>query len=1137
MLAETEELVRAQIQKSDEPFLGLLGEVFTPAMRQAIEIATLTNPTVQGYVGYLARYPALFSVNLTAHIMEGMGQTGHFDVYPHIQKAIGTEAEITQTDRDKLWKAFRKAILTLGFEPSSRTSGKRYRANEYLRQVGVPLAFADDLAEKMLGFAKRVGLPDEDDHEAICTWQQALDARLEMPFSVTARKAVSLDVHGYYTRVFLRVRESLGHDGVASGESALEKAMAKAFQRQAGANGAFRRAVFPFVVLNDGIVGIFIPGGEEREFQFSIDTEVHRYRSGLEDKFVALTNPLTREIAIKELAGGQASQYRLWEDAKPNRLLIFSDTGRLRALGQLNQDEPLVLPPGNYSLLSRFAPDGIEVSELWDEPALYTFTTQVLPGKDTTLSNGPARLSIQGETQPFAGWAGRSRASKEGVEFYFNGLFLNIEFPLEWADFSGRSFSLRLTASAIGNPIHLPFSINEFGVATIDVSAALGGAGWKSGLVRLVADVSRPGESRSLLRTSVFYWYGLSDIRQGLNFVCAALPTNMVHQLNENIETKGCVLKPRDGLSRTLRLVFKLDERRHQTLTWNVPGVFVEVESSSEGGGAVRLNKLVGGIEAVSMTSTKQILVSSSEPATLHLGDWSQRVDFSKFPTKRLPASFLCSRLTPGCNKLTLRRDGSDIEIELLRLVQPHFVKKMAAKLWQGQFAVKFEVPKDLEAVRVTALDVISGEDVEIPLEANTGGWDNHRFGRAQLMSVTSDDGGFCAYVNLDLDIWPSGAWVFKFDGRIGGGWGHLENERQDIFAAGLIYDGDGREIRIGQLLDCLDTLTDSQSLGVLTRVQEAMLPCYALEAWQSVHWLLDIWRKILERWKNRAQEAVTTLIDLAVARPPEDASSTWMLQQTVGAAIPAIFALPAREYRQVNQRPYPLVAALRAIADLKTQYPAVFPYLIHPAAASAFSNLTAIMRGDIPHGFYIERYVAALQQTSNSIEDAFKLEDDNFRPGNGDWLGPVHYRYAIRALEAAYEKTLGGNEIRGQALNMCRYLKQKMPFLNGNVGQRLQGKQPHFNPWPLLDEDSVDEFVAQRNDNMEFFGHGLSLLAYHCRLAARSPEKLQPFIDKLRASDMPYEKCLAYLLQTGEALFGYYLVFWEFVIRAEKIK
>ena len=145
-------------------------------------------------------------------------------------------------------------------------------------------------------------------------------------------------------------------------------------------------------------------------------------------------------------------------------MLVFSDTGRLRASGQLNQADALVLPPGKYNVLSRFAPNGFETTELWDDPALITFPLLVHPSKETILSNGPAKLSIQGETQPFAAWSGKSRTSKEGVDFYYDGLSLTVEFPPEWAVFSGKVFALQLNANALGDPIQLRFTIDELGI-------------------------------------------------------------------------------------------------------------------------------------------------------------------------------------------------------------------------------------------------------------------------------------------------------------------------------------------------------------------------------------------------------------------------------------------------------------------------------------------------------------------------------------------------------------------------------------------------------------------------------------------------------------------------------------------------
>jgi hypothetical protein len=86
------------------------------------------------------------------HVMKGMGQDGHFSLYPHLQTALGLPREPGQWEREPLWTAFRKAIVKLGLDPSPVTSGPHFMFNEYLRQVGVPLAWAGDLADKDAGF-------------------------------------------------------------------------------------------------------------------------------------------------------------------------------------------------------------------------------------------------------------------------------------------------------------------------------------------------------------------------------------------------------------------------------------------------------------------------------------------------------------------------------------------------------------------------------------------------------------------------------------------------------------------------------------------------------------------------------------------------------------------------------------------------------------------------------------------------------------------------------------------------------------------------------------------------------------------------------------------------------------------------
>ena len=1133
-IADAEALLLSKIKGSDVPFLGLLRDFLSPAVQARIEVLTLGRPTVEHYQEYLRSYPAVFSVNLTAHIMEGMGQGGNFDIHPHIMQAIGTDEKLKPAERESLWLAFRKAIQSLGFEASSRTAGKNFMANEYLRQVGVPLAFADDLAARMLTFAKRVGVPDQDDPEAIKSWQQALHTLLNPPFSVTARKGVMLDTEGYYTQLFLRVYHRGGQANASA--NGIERAMAQAFQQLQQQNpderGVLRRAQLPYVMLSDGLLGIFVPGGEEREYEFRIDGEVHVHRSGLEDRFVPLVQHLVSEVEIRDRTSHQATTTRLWEDKRPNRLLVFSDSGRFKGAAQLTQADPLLLPPGRYSCLSRFRPAGIEVESLWDDPSLYALTLDVLPGQTITLANGPASLRIQGESQPCMSWLASSSTTKEGTELRFGELKVRVEFPEAWSSFSGK-YVLRLSSSISSQELTIPFELDNSSAAEINLTTALEMHSWPSGAGRLLAEISRLDEARVLIRSAILYWHGLSEIRQGMTFVCDAVPANLELGLTENVCIHGNVLKPGDSLVKTFRFVFKLDERRHQILTWNVPGIFIEVENESERG---RINRPIGAVESVSLTSSKQVLVSATDPGTLSIGDWSRRIDFAKHPTKRLSASILASRMTPRGTTLTYLSDRTGIPISLLRLVQPHFVRRMTTKDSAEQFIVHFALPRELQAIRVIAEDVVSGQYIDIILDANSGNWTHHRFGKAQFMCLDAEEGSYAASILLGLERWPAGAWIFRFDGQIDGAWGHLENERQDIFAAGLLCNDGGEPVRVDQLLACLTGLTDQGAQEVLRRVQAAMLPCYAQEAWQTMEWLTAMWHQLLMAWSGREEEALTTLVDLATARPPEDASSTWLLQFNAAAQAPRIYALPADEYRKVNVKPYPLVEVLRAVAELDLQYPFVFPDLLHLSAAAAFSNCAQMERGAKPYGFDLKKYVDALQQTNDPLKIALKLESDAYRPGAGDWLGPVHYKFAWRALEAAYERTLDGNEIRrGQAIGLCQYFQMCFPCFTEHYPRCLVGKRPHLDPWPSPTDEVVPPEVAQKWENLARFSHLLSALAYHCRLGARQSGRLDEFMGLLKESKIPVAPSLTYLLQIGEAMFAYYLLLWELVQKAEE--
>lgn len=1118
------------IRESDTPFLGLLGETLTSEMRAVTE-AISAKPTVEGYIERLETYPALFATYLVWHVMHGLGQGGHFDPYPHVRKALGFGRELNQAECKKLWSAFRRVVIHLGLEPSPRMSGPHFMVDEYLRQAGVPLSFIDDLAQKMLSFARKVGLPDDDDPEGIASWQTALDTRLELPFSQTARKALAFDRHGYYTRIFLRVHAAGGVPRDATNK--LELAMAQAF-KESGAP-TLRRATLPRVVFHDGYLGVFFPGGEEQEWTVVMDGATRQYRTGAEDRFFPISHPLPCALTVHGRSGGQKLQVSLWDDDKTNRLLFFADTGRLAGRGQLAQKEPLTLPPGEYTVLARFKPTGVDTEEISDEPRLLSFRLLLRPAEHRVLSNGPAHLEVHADSQPLAVWQGDLHTSKEGVEFRHGAVDLVVEMPADWLTTTA-SYELTLLPGERGDARVVALDLDSAGRDTVSISDLASKAGWKPGLMRLLVELRRAGESRVLLRSASLYWLGLKEISQGMRFRCTSWPENLKLEFSENVERRGDDLTLKDTSARGVRLVFVLSEKRQQSLTWNVPGVFVEVEEIVEGGVSNRLRRTLGSTEVVSLTSAKQIVVIASDPGTLRLGGWSQRVDFAHHAIRVLHADFLASRLTPQSHTLVYVNESTGAEHDLLRLTQPHAVSKFSAQVQSGQFVMGLHVSEPLEALSVKAMALSSEDDDPFTLQANAGEWTNTRFGQARLMVLDGKEGGHDAHLYINLGFWPAGAWLFTLDGQIRGVWGHLENSRQDLFAAGLLLGDGGQILSQKAWLGLVKELEHRPACRLLQRVHAALLVCYAQGAWDNLTWLAATWKALTERWRGREAQVLTTLADLAAMRPPEDASASWLPQLAITAALPGLFALPAEEYRRVNERPHPLSRALRAIGDVDAQWPTLFAHLLHFTPAAGCANFAAIDRqGAAPKGFDPHRYADALRRVPE-LEYVYQLSNEAFLPGPGDYLGPLHFRHAWRALEIAYERTLMGNDIwRGHGIGLAQHAHKVMPKLEGkDVPALWRGRAPHLNPWPADADDAMDDQSLQERENLGNIAHLLAGVAFACRQEARLPGALQHHLDQLNSSDIPLERPLAFLLQIGEALFAYYLLLWELVLKAD---
>lgn len=251
-----ENQIKQKISGSDIPFLGLLIDSINDQIIERLkDILHKGRNPIQVFCIELIESPALFSMYIIYHLAKEFGIRGHFEVYPILNKTF--PKNLTNKDKELLWKAFRRACLRLGLSVSPRTSGTHYMVDEYLRQVGVPLQYIEELTRKMISFGRKVGYPEGDDPDSIQLWRRGLIENLNPPFPKTAKNAFEMDEAGYYVLLFLKVL--ISQKDIESSQSEIERRMVVAISYAAAETLKRQRLQIPRIIFQDFKVSILLP--------------------------------------------------------------------------------------------------------------------------------------------------------------------------------------------------------------------------------------------------------------------------------------------------------------------------------------------------------------------------------------------------------------------------------------------------------------------------------------------------------------------------------------------------------------------------------------------------------------------------------------------------------------------------------------------------------------------------------------------------------------------------------------------------------------------------------------------------------------------------------------------------------------
>jgi hypothetical protein len=169
-------------------------------------------------------------------------------------------------------------------------------------------------------------------------------------------------------------------------------------------------------------------------------------------------------------------------------------------------------------------------------------------------------------------------------------------------------------------------------------------------------------------------------------------------------------------------------------------------------------------------------------------------------------------------------------------------------------------------------------------------------------------------------------------------------------------------------------------------------------------------------------------------------------------------------------------------------------------------------------------------------------LNSDDWQPGIGDYLGPMHYRYALHKLEISYTRNLSAFNFKvARMLSFVVICSAKKI-----ISQYCESNRLHISDSRIdlglfhldMQCDPVTDEEAQRRENLRNIIHFFSFFAQICRCESRYPGILNKYFKDIKGSngysDEFISQNLGHLLLIGEEMFGFYLLLWELIYTAD---
>ena len=1090
------------------------------------------------------------------------------------------------------WKQFSEAIafdipvnkrevLTLAFQIACRRvlpehigppgTGVRIYVKEFLFQAGLPLCHCHHFARHMRKCERRSGLPDPLEPNAGEYLRDLMVDSMRPEALTVLKRALKSEVGHYLCEIALKVVLSGSFSEV---NPSLGQELSRAFQNQT-THSLRRAARQPFMRLAHDLCSLEIVGPHQ-DHQLIESSGMHwvingqAYRHPYTEPFVFPIQDESR-VAV-ELRGLRNSQTLLrtfvvdtTERGCP--FIVFDVETRKMCVSQVNEDSDVYLSGGQYWVLH---PETVSLSPCaetypWPDGRALSFL-DLQPGRAATLIDAEHSRDYRflATLVPYFEITGQSLLTDDGVRIHY-GLDC---VPTVWVprdeieDLQALSLSI-VTGS---NERILPLEPELTGDSAWALCRVAGGTD--------ILDVLQPGmhhlevvlrkHQRIRCRRALFYWSRLESFRDGGFFQIASTPRNLVENQCSNFTIASNSIRHAGKHARQATLAFDVCGNVI-SFHWSREGTFLESFEKRPGRELHAETCALGSAFSASPRSRRWLRLwpHHNRDVDVHVNGrlYAQLLAASR--QRHIDISLATIALAhPKGGTITLH--GGPYDALVAATFSPPLIPEQVEACDNGS-SLTFCFPDRVSLLRPRVSEVTCGVRMQGYQQMGSTLEDGLVFQCDASPTVTVEEFSAASFADLDMalpghcikliaiaDESPPGVWLIELEARRNeeADWQLLTTPKGKRLPALLVvrpptYEEDFRSSLIWAALDA----HGSHVLGLSPDIfceNEPEMPNLLSEVFSLIdrgfgapvrpqfYWLENLCHDLSQEVSRTlgAQDAdeVRKLLFLASGKKSHDSYRSLFVN------VPGLLALPSSQYTDVSTAQalsrslqwcgklsdYELV--IEAVQDCSASLLDVFE------VTKFFGNFNSIMRqaesGDLSDDFHGFNYEAYWDEGVGLIEDMdYQSEWDWCSP-----LGPMHAKWSMACLRHRREqRDTDNDQIMGQVTRVLSLSGAFRKFLRSQLSSynKLITRPAWESPWLRVsfEEDHFSNSCAAFS----------SLFALAARASGAGWMDFQCVMDWLHAQDIAQgsaERTLAALVGMAPELFGYYLMFWELMIR-----